>query len=540
MQQRSYEQVYHKIYATKLFCGVIFRVLNGVDIVDLPTEGLENLRTLRLDRVSRLRTITRTKHLEEVTLAKEKSFLCCKLKFEKVQNGLTGPRTLAPRGATTVKPTIVSSLAYASERTTRTTRYQATLPSGFHHNVNKRRVITLPSVPSSGDPVTLSPPKPLNCTPGPTAFQPCENIMGADWLTAASFIIGPFALCGNFIVLVVFVCLARNYNVSRFLVTNLALADMTMAIYLLSLVIESVITEGEYYQHVERFQYGFSCKALGFLAMFSSELSVFSLTLITVERYLTIVYAMYPRYRLTMRTAIICMIIGWIVAITVAILPILGIGSYGKVAICLPFDTDNGGDLYLFFVFGLNGVGFLFICALYAQIYRSVFKTSNSTPTRGHDSRVARRMALLVFTDFACFAPIAITGVSALLGQSLINVTQSKYLLVFFFPLNGLLNPFLYAIITKPFRRDLAVLLKNCFVCGGSLTNYISNFPTRSMQSTNDVLSPSARPSVDLNAMGHFHTLGNTRGSRENPVSATFSKSEPNLVRFSQEGLNLQ
>ncbi|CAB4001301.1 probable glyco hormone G- coupled receptor [Paramuricea clavata] len=506
--------------------------LDGIDIENLPTVGLQNLITLSLDRVHKLRTIPEgLERIENVKLAKEKSFLCCKLKFDRIGPHLTGPRTKF-NGTTRSMPTTP---------TNRATRSESATPAGFGKRKKRRSILTLsPSAaPPTGPINTVPPSRPLNCTPEPTAFQPCEDVMGADWLTAVSFIIAPFALCGNFVVLVVFLCLARNYNVSRFLVTNLALADLSMGVYLLSLVIESVITSGEYYKHVERFQFGLSCNVLGFLAMFSSELSVFSLTMITVERYLTIVYAMYPRYRLTMRTAIICMIIGWIVAITVAVLPIRGVGSYGKVAICLPFDTDNGGDLYLFFVFGLNGVGFLFVCALYAQIYRSVFRTNNSTPTRGHDSRVARRMALLVFTDFACFTPIAITGISALLGNPLIDVKQSKYLLVFFFPLNGLLNPFLYAIITKTFRRDLAALLKNCFVCGGTLTNYISNFPgSRSVQSTNDVLNPSARPSLDFNAMGGFHSLGNIRGSRENPVSASFSKSEPNLVKFNDEALN--
>ena len=523
--------------------------MNGIDIESLPTKGLGNLITLRLKGVHRLKNIPDgLKSIENVSLAEEKSFLCCKLKFEKIESKITGPNSNydPQQSSQTQSSSVITKIMGISEPTT-TPRNKsttgsdshATIPGGFGKRKKRRIVHTLPPYASpSGEFNTVPPPKPLHCDPKPTAFQPCENIMGANWLTAASFIIAPFALCGNFVVLVVFICLARNYNVSRFLVTNLALADMTMGIYLLSLVIESVITEGEYYLHVERFQFGLSCKVLGFLAMFSCELSVFSLTMITVERYLTIVYAMYPRYRLTMRSAAICMFIGWVVAITVAILPILGVGSYKKVAICLPFDTDNGGDLYLFCVFGLNGVGFLFICALYAQIYRSVFKTKNSTPTRGHDSRVARRMAILVFTDFACFTPIAITGISALLGKPLINVTQSKYLLVFFFPLNGLLNPFLYAIITKTFRRDLAAILKNCFVCGGTLTNYISNFPARSVQSTNDVLSPSARPSLDFNAM-EFHSLGNIRGSRENPVSGSFSKSEPNLVKFSHdEGKN--
>ena len=512
------------------FFSLTFRNLEDTKIECLPTKGLGKLKYLYLKGVDKLRTIPDgLKSIEILELAEGKSFLCCKVKYAKLQ-GLTGP----------VTNTLIqfSPTTSASALRNRSTRSHNTIPPGFGRRKRDLIPFTLPpnATPASHLPInTRSPPKPLNCTPEPTAFQPCENIMGADWLTATSFIVAPFAVCGNFVVLLVFLCLARNYNVSRFLVTNLALSDMIMGIYLLSLVIESVITSGEYFEHVERFQFGLSCKVLGFLAMFSSELSVFSLTLITVERYLTIVYAMYPRYRLTMRTAVVSMLVGWIVAITIAILPILGVGSYRKVAICLPFDTDNGGDLYLFVVFGLNGVGFLIICALYAQIYRSVFKTNNSTPTRGHDSRVARRMALLVFTDFACFTPIAVTALAALLGKPLISVAQSKYLLVFFFPLNGLLNPFLYAIITKAFRRDLAALLKNCFVCGGTLTNYISTFPARSVQSTNDVLNQSARPSLDFNAMGTFHSLGNIRGSRENPVSASFSKSEPNLVKFNQE-----
>ena len=505
-----------------------FRILDKIDIENLPTKGLARLQNLSLVGVTRLRTIPNgLDNIRNVQLDKEKSYLCCKLHFNRISD-LTGPVTQFPL-LTPTTPGI-------PPKTKSTNSTQNTPPVGFGRRRRGLIIHTLPpSVVPSGPFNTIPTPGPLNCTPNPTPFQPCENIMGADWLTAASFIIGPFAVCGNFVVLLVFLCLARNYNVSRFLVTNLALADMTMGIYLISLVIESVITSGEYYAHVERFQLGISCKVLGFLAMFSSELSVFALTMITVERYLTIVYAMYPKYRLTMRTAVISMIIGWIVAITIASLPLLGVGSYTKVAICMPFDTDNGGNIYLFVVFGLNGVGFIFISALYAQIYRSVFKTSNSTPTRGHDSRVARRMAILVFTDFACFTPIAVTAISALLGKPLLSVAQSKYLLVFFFPLNGLLNPFLYAIITKTFRRDLASLLKNCFVCGETLTNYLSNFPARSVQSTNDAVNASARPSVDFNAMGGFHSLGNIRGSRENPVSASFSKSEPNLVKFNQE-----
>lgn len=68
-------------------------------------------------------------------------------------------------------------------------------------------------------------------------------------------------------------------------------------------------------------------------------------------------------------------------------------------------------------------------------------------------------MTLLVLTDFACWAPIAFFGVTALLGAPLIDVPRTKILLVFFYPLNACANPYLYALLTRQFRNDLVALL---------------------------------------------------------------------------------
>lgn len=74
-------------------------------------------------------------------------------------------------------------------------------------------------------------------------------------------------------------------------------------------------------------------------------------------------------------------------------------------------------------------------------------------------------MALLVFTDFACWAPIAFFGLTALLGYPLINVTQTKILLVFFYPLNSCANPCLYALLTQQYRRDFFILMGRYGLC---------------------------------------------------------------------------
>ncbi|KAG5873029.1 hypothetical protein JTB14_032727 [Gonioctena quinquepunctata] len=74
-------------------------------------------------------------------------------------------------------------------------------------------------------------------------------------------------------------------------------------------------------------------------------------------------------------------------------------------------------------------------------------------------------MALLVFTDFACWSPIAFFGLTALLGYPLITVTQTKILLVFFYPLNSCANPCLYALLTQQYRRDFFILMGRYGLC---------------------------------------------------------------------------
>ena len=115
---------------------------------------------------------------------------------------------------------------------------------------------------------------------------------------------------------------------------------------------------------------------------------------------------------------------------------------------------------YLTLLLTFNGVAFGVICLCYARMYCSIRQSEASGAAVTHsDMTVAKRMALLVFTDFACWAPIAFFGLTALAGFPLIDVTNTKILLVFFYPLNSCANPYLYALLTHQYRRDVLILL---------------------------------------------------------------------------------
>lgn len=113
---------------------------------------------------------------------------------------------------------------------------------------------------------------------------------------------------------------------------------------------------------------------------------------------------------------------------------------------------------YLYSVIFLNFAAFALIVFCYIQIYLSLGYETRHACAKG-EMTIAKKMSLLIFIDFATVAPVAFFGLTALAGYPLIGVTRSKILLVFFYPLNACANPYLYALMTSQYRRDLLALI---------------------------------------------------------------------------------
>ncbi|NWR74506.1 FSHR protein, partial [Centropus unirufus] len=302
------------------------------------------------------------------------------------------------------------------------------------------------------------------CSPKPDAFNPCEDIMGYNILRVLIWFINILAITGNTIVLIILISSQYKLTVPRFLMCNLAFADLCIGIYLLFIASVDIQTKSQYYNYAIDWQTGAGCNAAGFFTVFASELSVYTLTVITLERWHTITYAMQLDRKVRLRHAVIIMIFGWIFAFTVALLPIFGISSYMKVSICLPMDIETTfSQAYVIFLLVLNVLAFVVICACYICIYFTV--RNPNVVSSNSDTKIAKRMAILIFTDFLCMAPISFFAISASLKVPLITVSKSKILLVLFYPINSCANPFLYAIFTKTFRRDFFILLSKFGCC---------------------------------------------------------------------------
>ncbi|XP_011355407.1 thyrotropin receptor isoform X2 [Pteropus vampyrus] len=302
------------------------------------------------------------------------------------------------------------------------------------------------------------------CTPKSDEFNPCEDIMGYKFLRIVVWFVSLLALLGNVFVLAVLLTSHYKLTVPRFLMCNLAFADFCMGMYLLLIASVDLYTHSEYYNHAIDWQTGPGCNTAGFFTVFASELSVYTLTVITLERWYAITFAMRLDRKIRLRHAYAIMIGGWVCCFLLALLPLVGISSYAKVSICLPMDTETPLALaYIILVLLLNIVAFIIVCFCYVKIYITVRNPQYNPGDK--DTKIAKRMAVLIFTDFMCMAPISFYALSALMNKPLITVSNSKILLVLFYPLNSCANPFLYAIFTKAFQRDVFILLSKFGIC---------------------------------------------------------------------------
>ena len=331
--------------------------------------------------------------------------------------------------------------------------------SGFGTFHNFSASINVPKVVNCGQ-LSVKP-QFVKCYPKPDALNPCEDVMGSDWLRVSVWIVVSFTVFGNVSVLVVILCSRSGVSVFKFLISNLAFADLCMGLYLLLVASIDIHSIGEYFNFAFDWQYGLGCQTAGFLTVFASTLSVYTLTVITIERWLTITYAIYLKKRIKLRTAVVIMIFGWLYSSVIAGLPLFGFSNYSSTSICLPMESRDWHDIsYLLALLLTSGLAFVIIAISYSRIYFSLGRE-----TRQAEVAVAKKIFLLVLTNFVCYAPILFFALTAMAGYPLIDVAKSKILLVFFYPLNSCANPYLYAIITAQYRKDFFMLLNKCGLC---------------------------------------------------------------------------
>ena len=165
------------------------------------------------------------------------------------------------------------------------------------------------------------------CTPEPDEFSSCQDLLSNRSLQISIWVLGVIALFGNLFV-VIWRSIKEKFKVASFFIWNLALSDSLMGVYLLIIATVDTFYRGRYIMFADEWRSSAICNTAGFLAMLSSEVSVYMMTAMTVDRFISIV-CIFKVDSLRMRQARFICIGGWTGCFIFCVLPALGIPYFG-------------------------------------------------------------------------------------------------------------------------------------------------------------------------------------------------------------------
>ena len=219
-----------------------------------------------------------------------------------------------------------------------------------------------------------------------------------------------------------------------------------------------------------------------------------------LDKFFKIVFAMKPDVRLGRKTAVILLVLSWSLSATFAVLSVFGIGRMSYTDwwgyTLLPTDITDIGRLKqrIGFAFG-SQIALVILQLASFLLYVPMFivaKKSGANVGVKREAAIARKIALLLCTNFIFFTIPVVVGVSQRAicikmyfnplsddwrSRKLAEVQWTLFLIekfpVLCLSISSLLNPFLYALRHPKVKQQLNPLLSRCWAatweCFGTL-----------------------------------------------------------------------
>ena len=296
----------------------------------------------------------------------------------------------------------------------------------------------------------------------------CDALLKADIFRVFLVVYVVSALLGNLASFVYRVFCERNVKKQvgfDVFVTHLCVSDFLMGVYLAIIGVADRWYYGSYEWNDRKWTRSGACHLAGFLSFLSSEVSAFLICFITLERFLSIRFP-FSNMRFSVKSAQVLSVAGWVVGVVLAAVPLLPFTEhwqfYSQTGICIPLPITRkrfpGSDYSFYVMIVLNFVLFLLIAVGQLLIFWSFYSHSKRVIRPGkkaEDMTVARRLLLVVMSDFLCWFPIGLLGLMARSGVPIsgkVNVAMA----IFVLPFNSAVNPFLYTLHTAMDRRRQA------------------------------------------------------------------------------------
>ena len=318
-------------------------------------------------------------------------------------------------------------------------------------------------------------------------YLTCDRLLTNRNFLAMTWIIGLNALLGNLFVLAWRQIHQQKNKVQSLLLGNLAVSDLLMGLYMIIIACADIRFGTHFPMQAERWRSGITCRIAGALSILSSEASVFFITLISIDRLISIKYP-HSSKRFGRRSKIVTVIVTWVISLAVSVIPSVLAGNNYKfydnshVCIGLPlaqiglYTTESvderickaTGYCYYYTTYksqyagsvsgmyfstavflGLNCMSYIIILGCYIEIIRVVYlssKRAGLNKEMKEQIRLTAKVAAIVLTDFICWFPVILLGI--LVQSGLLKLPPSVYawFVTFILPVNSAINPYLYTI----------------------------------------------------------------------------------------------
>uniref|UniRef100_H2Z2S3 G-protein coupled receptors family 1 profile domain-containing protein n=1 Tax=Ciona savignyi TaxID=51511 RepID=H2Z2S3_CIOSA len=232
----------------------------------------------------------------------------------------------------------------------------------------------------------------------------------------------------------------------KIMVLNLSVGDILMAFYLCIVVAKSVEFSESYCRHKLEWLSSPVCSLAGVLAMLSSQSTVLIMSLMTTYR----LYGVLRPFRnetTSIKTLIGILILLWLVALLLAILPLKFVVTPTKLIVFSLYSNENGASSkFTISVILIDLLLFVYLFVGYVVIYRATMTSKlPKTDVRSREDRAMWiRIASLILTDFVCWVPICLMSLLSYGGVALPDVVYA-FTATILFPINSVFNPWLYS-----------------------------------------------------------------------------------------------
>lgn len=288
----------------------------------------------------------------------------------------------------------------------------------------------------------------------PTEPSSLEDLVATGAIGAVLSAMGVVGVAGNVYTLVV-MCRFLHASASMYVyVINLALADL---LYLLSIpfIVATYVTKEWHFGDM-------GCRVLFSLDFLTMHASIFTLTLMSSERYAAVLRPLDTVQRSKGYRKVLALGT-WLLALLLALPMMLAIRLVrrGHKSLCLPAWGPRAHRAYLTLLFGTSIVGpGTVIALLYVRLARAYCLSQRASLTQARrlpNPRVLYLILGIVLLFWACFLPFWLWQLLAQYrgAQPLTPRTARivNYLTTCLTYGNSCVNPFLYTLLTKNYRE---------------------------------------------------------------------------------------